>query len=129
MLFHLWKTNSVGLLVEDYKKTVLHCKWMGLGVSLQVWQANIDGGGVISKMAHVGHKTRPPPPPPVLISLILCTCPKCAATKMPSLTIWLCAHDTFSKYSFHGYKVIWNFISEEHFRTGASAALYQKLCL
>lgn len=36
---------------------------MGLGVSLQVWQANIDGGGVISKMAHVGHKTRPPPPP------------------------------------------------------------------
>lgn len=34
---------------------------MGLGFSLQVWQANIDGGGVISKMAHVGHKTHFPP--------------------------------------------------------------------
>lgn len=87
---------------------------MGLGVSLQVWQANIDGGGMISKMAHVGHKTLSLPPPPVLVSLIFCTCPKCAATKMPSLTIWLCAHDTFPKYSFHGYKVIWNFISEEY---------------
>lgn len=101
---------------------------MGLGVSLQLWQADIDGGGVISKMAHVGYKTLPPHTP-VLISLILGTYPKCAATKMPSLTIWLCAHDTFSKYAFHGNKVIWNFISEEYFRTGASGSLYQKLCL
>lgn len=30
---------------------------MGLGVTLQVWEADIDGGDVVPEMAHVGHTT------------------------------------------------------------------------
>lgn len=30
---------------------------MGLGVTLQVWETDTDGDGVVSEMPHVGHKT------------------------------------------------------------------------
>lgn len=30
---------------------------MGLEVTLQVWEVNIDGGGIFAEIPHVGHKT------------------------------------------------------------------------
>lgn len=62
---------------------------MGLGVTLQVWETDTDGDGVVSEMPHVGHKTFFFFFGFYFKRLLQCLLSEYTTTKMPSLTLWL----------------------------------------
>lgn len=89
-LCHLMKTsgksNSIRILVEGTtknKQTILHRRWMGLGVDK-------DGGSTVLGMPHIGHKTR------LFLFFVL-------SNLIPLLTSWMC----IKRDAFLNHMAIW----------------------